>query len=535
MISPHGKIRLLNLNIDSTQKNQIRFSNKTDQETYMLSKKVKEFENYYYMKKDGYIKVKATLDDLWNCDYIMYKNSGFSDKWFYAFITKKEYLSENTVAITFKTDVWQTWFSEIQFRESFVEREHVNVDTIGLHTVPESLELGGYVSNGDPTNSNIGGAHCVLATTYEFDSPTSASGISQNYNGIKSGAIFYLIGDFTSVDALADIIKDHETNGKSDAIVGVFMVPDELTGYIELNSFGWSYTRPGGLNYGPYKRLPESNSAYDMGNTTVTKPSTIDGYTPRNKKLLTYPFCYLLGDNNTGSAGEYRYEYFSTSNCVFNLKGAITPGCSIKAIPLNYQDQSSNFLEGLVGAKYPLGSINTEVYANWMAQNSINVATQLVGSGVQIAGGLGLMATGGGAVAGASAIGSGLLGISSTLGTIHQHKMMPDQLNGNVNNGDVVYASGKTDFSYYKMSIKEEYAKIIDEYFDMFGYKVGRVKDINITSRLYWNYIKTIDCNIIGNIPGEDLIEIKDIFNRGCTFWSNGDNIGNYSLNNVII
>ena len=90
-------------------------------------------------------------------------------------------------------------------------------------------------------------------------------------------------------------------------------------------------------------------------------------------------------------------------------------------------------------------------------------------------------------------------------------------------------------FVYYQMSIKAEYAKIIDDYFSMFGYKVNSLKLPNIYGRKNWNFVKTIDCNFDGNFPQSDLNEIKNMFNSGITLWHSPDTMYDYSQNNSII
>ena len=65
----------------------------------------------------------------------------------------------------------------------------------------------------------------------------------------------------------------------------------------------------------------------------------------------------------------------------------------------------------------------------------------------------------------------------------------------------------------------------------MFGYKVNKLEIPDTKSRTYYNYIKTIDANIVGNIPANDLSAIKGIFDKGVTIWHT-DQIGDYSLNN---
>ena len=86
-----------------------------------------------------------------------------------------------------------------------------------------------------------------------------------------------------------------------------------------------------------------------------------------------------------------------------------------------------------------------------------------------------------------------------------------------------------------KYENNETHDKIIDDYFSMFGYKVNTVKVPNTTGRTNWNYVKTIDANIIGDIPQNDLQEIKDMFNKGVTLWHNPTTFLNYSASNTIV
>ena len=116
---------------------------------------------------------------------------------------------------------------------------------------------------------------------------------------------------------------------------------------------------------------------------------------------------------------------------------------------------------------------------------------------------------------------------------VYQHALTPYTARGNTNGGDINTCSGRNCFSFYKMCIKQEYARIIDDYFSMYGYKVNSVKIPNVTGRSTWNYVKTIDCNITGNIPQQDLQEIKNIFDNGVTFWHSPYTFLNYSATNT--
>ena len=72
-----------------------------------------------------------------------------------------------------------------------------------------------------------------------------------------------------------------------------------------------------------------------INNYVVNKPTSLDGYVPKNKKLLTYPYCYLLGSNNNGSNNIYFYEKFVDNNevspaitdCTFRISAIPVPRC----------------------------------------------------------------------------------------------------------------------------------------------------------------------------------------------------------------
>jgi len=118
---------------------------------------------------------------------------------------------------------------------------------------------------------------------------------------------------------------------------------------------------------------------------------------------------------------------------------------------------------------------------------------------------------------------------------MNKRDTMSPQAQGNLNSGDINYSMQETTFTCYQMSIKQEFAQIIDKYFDMFGYKVNTIKAPNITGRTNWNYVKTIECNFEGDIPQQFLQIIKRIFNNGITLWHNPTTMFDYTQSNTIV
>lgn len=283
---------------------------------------------------------------------------------------------------------------------------------------------------------------------------------------------------------------------------------------------------------------------YEITTKSLTKPTKIGGlgYTPRNKKLLTAPYCYFNISNNAGSSVPYNYEDFSQNTFQFKVEGTFGASGNTKAIPVNYKKfaTNENALDySISGAKFPICSWKSDSYTNWLTQNAVNMQTEWTGTA--ISGGLTML--GSAYQGGLLGFGSGVISaVGDLIGTAReQHmaktraNMIPDQVKGNLNAGDFVWAKYRSMFTYLPMSIKEQQARIIDEYFDQFGYKCNRVKIPNINGRRNWNFVKTVGCYIEANIPQDDLQEIKSMFDRGITFWHNPATFADYSQSNDIV
>ena len=140
-----SEVRLLSVPLESDYKDTLYFTNTSNQESYFKGKTIKEYHNFTYQRKDKTIFVPDHYDNIYMCNYVMYKNSPYSNKWYYAFIKQLEYEDDECTKVIIETDVIQTWLFDYTIKPSFVEREHVSNDPIGLHTVPEGLETGDYV------------------------------------------------------------------------------------------------------------------------------------------------------------------------------------------------------------------------------------------------------------------------------------------------------------------------------------------------------------------------------------------------------
>ena len=539
VIVPDTDIILIKSPLKLDNYNQITFTSASDQSTYFLSLPHLEYDDCTYQRKEGVIRFSTDkeenpnaprFEDLLLYNYCMYKNESYSNKWFYAFVTNIEYINDGTTDITIETDAFQSWQFNLVYKNSFVEREHVSDDAVGKHTLPENLELGEYIVNNFNKNNTLTTNSILVASTVDLDTYTADGGGA--YGGVYQGYNLYRFSN-TSAGRLAlqNKLAQMNTDQKLDSIVGIFLCNPMFYTTDSANE-GAKVTpesTPRGFTWG------HSGLQTD---TPIQKLTTLNGYTPKNNKMKTYPFMYLLLDNGNGSQAIYRYEDFndptSPNTCEFDIIGTPSFGGSYFATPLNYGGApTDNFKCRLHGGKIPTCGFQNDTFINWLTANAVPITTGYIEDSISTVVGAGMVA--GGSGAGAGQLLSGISGIINTMNQLEVHSKVPPQHVGNADTGDVNFVTGLTTFTAYAMSIKREYAVMIDDYFTLYGYKVNDVKTPNIHKRSNWDFIKCIDVNLEGDIPEKDLEKIRSLFNNGCTFWHTTTYFLDYTRTNSIL
>lgn len=539
-VTPNTDVYLLKCPLELDEANQINFASATAQFNYFSSLPKLEGENFTYQRKDSIIRFPAHIDTLLEYTYVMYRNTNYGTKWFYAFITDMQYINDNMTAITIKTDSWQTWCFDITLKKSFVEREHVADDTFGKHTVPENVDTGEYVCNGTPDKISYAKANDtdlspvvlfqVTKTTLkasgmsDYTFPSATLGV---HNGIPQGcSCFGLRLKSDTVGTIHSVCGIYDTYGAGDAIVAISLVPYFAAGAWETKQDSASN------NY----LVPKDNWATGvLSDSTITRNATLDSYTPKNNKMFTSEFNYLYLTNNAGADVTLHWENFDDGDLDYRIVYAIDQGGSIKIYPTNSIKSSRSISlgdgwnEGVLGGKLPNISWSSDYYLNWKAVNGQNIAVQTTLQGMNF---------GVNAINGSGNFFSTLdyaSSIANTLQSIRQAEMTPPQAKGNVAAGDIGFSNFESAFTFRKMSVRAEYARRIDDYLSAYGYRVNSFKTPQITSRTNWNYIKTKGIAIEAKIPQTNLQEIKDIFNNGVTFWHNPLTFLDYSQTNSIV
>ena len=504
-VLPNTNIKLLKeCPLDNTYTNTLWFADKEKQTNYFLGLVKKHFYRCSYQRQSKSMRLEARYDDIYECNYLMYQNTGHGNKWFYAFITRIEYVNETTSEVFFEIDVMQTWMFDYTLKESFVEREHSETDNIGDNIVKEDLDIGDYVELGSlyTKTTDMDMIICVATSIDSGGTPTSGKIFNNVYSGV---AIDGYEMNSTGIANLNSFLTSVNKAGMSDGILNIFMMPRQF------------YSTSG---------FPES--------ITVDKEKTVmaGGYKPRNKKLFTYPYSFLRVCNEQGIASAYHYELFSDdTQCKFEYYGDLSPAPSVLLYPIGYKGSLKNYDEGIMMNNFPQCAWVTDSFRAYIAQNATNIGMSLASSFANIAfAGANMPVNDDTISARKTGLSTGL-SIANTLMGIAQARLLPPQAHGS-SSGTLNMALDRYNFILSKMSIRPEYAKIIDDYFTMFGYACHRVKVPNISARPHFNYTKTVGCNIVGSVPADAMSVICSIYDNGITFWKNGDEVGDYSIDN---
>lgn len=100
-IAPNSDVRILRgVQCDVEYNNTIYFASRNAQTTYFSNKTVHHLTEQYYVRvENGVIKVELPIASVIGCNYMMFKNTSFENKWFYAFITQVEYVNLSLIHI----------------------------------------------------------------------------------------------------------------------------------------------------------------------------------------------------------------------------------------------------------------------------------------------------------------------------------------------------------------------------------------------------------------------------------------------------
>lgn len=537
-IQPETNVKILkNVPLDNTYDHTLWFNNATKQASYFADNLAKfHLTNYTYQRVNkGAIRVEINANKLYDCNYLMFQNTAFGNKWFFAFIKSVEYVNNVCSEITYEIDVMQTWLFDYHMDRCFVEREHVSDDRIGVNLVNENFNVTNYVAT-NVTTVNLKDKGMV-AIGLATDTPTG------NYDPSLYGTLYanvyvgmlafnYPLYTQTGLNGLSELIGPNGYASKPNALLKIQEVPNWLV-----------------------DNTNENNNYHASTTESVIMKKTLNGYTPKNNKLYNYPYNKLVMTNNEGMQTEFGFEYFPSSSDThepivnFGIEGVRIPNPEITCYPILYQNIPRNYELSVSFSNFPQVAWSSDYFREWLNNNHYRISTAMgnmvinsVANSITglVTAGTNYASTGNPISSASSLINTGvslstnlLTSVNSVMGEVATAKSLPNQNYGGISNTNInAIAQYKYSIRFIQECASYDVLKSIDDYFSMFGYRIAKVKVPNRNSRPHWNYVKTSGCVITGSVPADDMKKIISVYDNGVTFWKHGSEVGRYDLDN---
>ena len=355
---------------DPTFKNIWAFESEAQREAWLNTCSPEPFLNNKYWRVGSTIKCPIRYEESFNYDYVRIVNrdtdSNQRKTWF-CFITGRSYISNNCTMFTLAVDYVQTFYwskladggvAPFWQTEGFISKATKPLfpprGTASEYPVPE---VSCY-----HIDFNASGYSVVIYSSVDIRDLSSLKYVSAIIDGQYTASPPFVMA--ANASAIANLINDINTAGYTDAISGIYLIPND---YLNLSVVS---TTP---------LLATDSSLYLTVNKVIQKPISCDGYSPENKELLGYDYSYFTINNGQGEVSTWHFEDFD-GNPSFSSRLSLASGSPVLILyPNNYINADGNDFRQLAVkiTQAPACSFLNDSYKIWLAQtqNSRSAAT----------------------------------------------------------------------------------------------------------------------------------------------------------------
>lgn len=494
------------------------------------------------------MRVASTAIDYYNllmCDTVMYLNNGNNQQFYIVGnILTVEWKNPDCTFVTFKIDSFMTYQTMIDWDKTYayVEREHVKDD---------------WAADGHPQFTNIGmyeDFHVEADTPiyhYEksfkpnlvlihspYDSNGEAVFEGEFLNGVYSSLQTDVVGANGANEFFTKVAESKEASINN--IVGVYSVPQDFADII----------RHGGV-----ETFVESLPPVDTANMTKF-PLTYN-----NAKCWAAPYCLVKLISSEGGELTFNPQWFGTDQNSYRfLCKYVGTGNMFGGAMATFDNQAGAFAWeswndwAVMLTKLPESPWTADGFSDWKStRNTALIARQVSAMTHGLTGMLNSAANGFAKMNDAK-VDQGLNAVSTITGILNSGAtaaMTMANIESTISSaqasGAVVSGNGSFDnlfdvgqeawgFKVVYLIVQNYIMRGIDNFFDRFGYRVNKLKKLELENRPIWTFVKTAECHVAA---GSGLtyvaeLEINAMFNRGVTIWkadkfSAGRQIGDFS------
>ena len=562
-VQPNSRIEFYSdLNLSQDYNDTLYFENPGAKDTYFNNiQKLGYVDKCYYARDNrGFVRVELPMSTMIHAQYMRFKNTSYENKWWYAFVDDVDYVNDNTTEVKFTLDPMMSWMGSFTLNQCYIERQHSESDEIGENIVDENFNCGEYVNlnaqeegvdaflsdsgyfnrrtHSESWNTNNGWVYLAFVSEAVVQSNPARTGL-----GVYNGCSIYI---FANTQAGRDQMNTqlHNIDIFGD-VISVVLVPERFIPKIP------NYTPPiysGAVDYSQIDRDPVpyilskniTKSFTYLGD--VPPSSGGNGYQPANMKLYTYPYNFLVVNNTEGDEAIYKYELFDSQNCSFDLSASLTQKPEIICVPKNYRGVSKNVAEAISMKHFPMAGWSSDLFMAYIAQSlstaPLTMSTSMAGGALAPNIATAQVRQSQNRIArqnlnretqAQNALSDN---ITSSLVSGIEHSFKPQEVVA-MPNEDIITILNDKEFYFFRRTVRPEYARMIDNYFTMFGYAQKIVATPNMNARTRFTYVKTIGCKLNCACPASDANFIEELFNKGIRFWKSHTDIGNYTSPNL--
>ena len=359
--------------IDATYQNIWAFNDTTERSEWLNSRPHTTFENCKYWKYGEPIKLEVPFVDAMDFDYVEITNNAGevgSEKIYYCFITNRAYLSDNLTVFYVDVDIVQTWY----------------VDTAGVPCWKKDAMIAKSTAPINPPRGTANDFPAIDPICQGFISSPPLYGVviysAINLSNLNNIAYTSAVidGQYTAappyvmkadVNAIMNLINTVNEKGYTGAISGIYIFPA-----IYCNN-AFLTTTP---------KLAIGTDFYQDARITIYRPTSCDGYTPKNKVLLGYDYTYFTVNNGFGETIKYNFEFFD-GDPLFGVRLCLAGGSpSMVCYPINYitgADEEQKQISQKITVPVSCSYLN-DSYKIWLAQSqnsrqaSLNQAAEYI-------------------------------------------------------------------------------------------------------------------------------------------------------------
>ena len=536
-----------------------------------------------------YFKVETSFKNANTYNYCVIHDNN-ENKYYCCFVKSITWDSNLVVAtFNFEIDIFHTYIKQVKFKKCFVEREHVDDDTFGLHVLDEGIGVSEYVAK-DFSDFNTINYIPVVAISdtslighYVNGTFTKDVDVIVNVNQYEKTICLVAPNNNSSLglkgmESFTQFIDMMYFQNKGNSIVCCFYMPSEFlsTHFVER---GWQ-TFPEQGDTSPLGALYVSKnvtSSVSPSSVSISKPSRTINYGGKsininNNKSLIFPFCFGEITNNNGGKLQLKFELSNNSNNVISCAyyNSMVHGGKPYLYATNYDGLTTNLTKSLTGLEnadlpYIHNSYGAYISSQRNAltnsieyiksdkdlaifNNNIDTVQKETGQLINMVSDATSLNVGG-YINSLMDMGNTEIDAAQTENNIRYNSTKAiDSVNaslrdaktkGNTSSGvaccNSLFNIGKHGFTKCVYVPQYEEMKTIDNYFSKFGYKVNDYKVPELKSRRIFNYVKCSEVNLTANIPTNHINIMKAIFAQGVTLWHDLEMMYTYDFDNNTI